>query len=110
MGDKDICQFVPYHKFIHKSGAARQVVKRGALHSLWKRISSPFLLPSSVCSHEWKPYDADLAGCVLCGAGHECNDGGCQTEQNGEVSSQPGIFIGCVPVLRKTIHSAFFKN
>lgn len=77
---------MPFHSFKPKerSGKHVQAAKRGSLHSLWRRISAPFLIPQSICSHEWQPYDADLAGCVLCGAGHECRDGNCQTEQNEE--------------------------
>jgi hypothetical protein len=44
---------------------------------LWKHISAPFRLPSDIhrCAlKDWQLIDCDIAGCMLCGKIHHCQD------------------------------------
>lgn len=46
---------------------------------VWRMVRSPFLLPRDLEGHacsEWEVFDADLAGCLECGAVHRCSDEG----------------------------------
>ena len=66
------------------------------LHKIWTALRHPFVLPRSVCSHEfqvggvgghaqaWEVYDVNLAGCRLCGTMHLCKDGFCSVEKSAE--------------------------
>jgi hypothetical protein len=49
------------------------------LHGLWHRVRAPFKVPQGChrCAlHDWEVYDADKAGCRVCGRAHQCRDGG----------------------------------
>lgn len=51
---------------------------------MWARVHGRFLLPPSICDHGdgWDVYDADLAGCRLCGAQHVCSESSCPADVN----------------------------
>jgi hypothetical protein len=64
--------------------ATPQSQRAEALHRIWRRVHGQFVLPRSACDHAggWDVYDADMAGCRLCGAQHVCSDGSCATQAN----------------------------
>lgn len=44
---------------------------------LWKSLRQPFLVPERIhrCKlRDWELIDCDVAGCLVCGAVHKCND------------------------------------
>lgn len=66
-------------------------VRSERLHAIWRSVSQstcPFVLPESICAHppsHWQTYDANQAGCLLCGALHICRDHEtCTTVENDE--------------------------
>lgn len=60
------------------------------IHSIWKAIREPFIIPQSICQHKgsatmWEVYDFNVAGCKMCGMLHLCVQGGtCPLEKNSE--------------------------
>jgi hypothetical protein len=42
------------------------------MHSVWRRLRRPFRLPVCPCDCTWEVYDVDKAGCLRCGAHHQC--------------------------------------
>ena len=41
------------------------------MHHIWHRVRGPFRA-IGCAEHQWERYDVHRAGCLLCGAGHEC--------------------------------------
>lgn len=71
---------------------------------LWLRLRRPFLFPQAGHECEWERYDADCAGCLLCGKLHRCPAGmaGCtcplvDTDDGGHVCLITGL---CIPEVR----------
>jgi hypothetical protein len=60
------------------------------VHSIWRALRQPFLLPESICKHtntaaSWEIYDFNAAGCLQCGIMHICMQGGaCPLHKNDE--------------------------
>lgn len=42
------------------------------MHSLWRRVRGPFRCLQCK-EHKWEQYDCDQAGCLRCGAHHQCS-------------------------------------
>lgn len=70
------------------------------LDQVWLRLRHPFRYPPKGHACRWERYDADRAGCVLCGALHRCMDSmaGCQcplaeTDDGGHVCLVTGLCI-----------------
>lgn len=42
------------------------------MHCIWRKVRRPFLYPACTQECKWEVYDATLAGCLKCGAGHVC--------------------------------------
>ena len=70
----------------------------------WLRLRRPFLFPQAGHACEWERYDADCAGCLLCGQLHRCPAGmaGCtcplaDTDEGGHVCLITGL---CIPEVR----------
>lgn len=71
---------------------------------IWLRLRRPFLFPQAGHECEWERYDADCAGCLLCGKLHRCPAGmaGCtcplaDTDDGGHVCLITGL---CIPEVR----------
>jgi hypothetical protein len=71
---------------------------------VWTRLRSPFPYPLKGHACKWERYDADRAGCVLCGARHRCGtsmiDCACplaETDDGSHVCLITGL---CVPEVR----------
>ena len=76
------------------------------LDQVWLRLRRPFLFPQAGHQCEWERYDADCAGCLLCGRIHRCPVGmaGCtcplaETEDSGHVCLITGL---CIPEVRSS--------
>ena len=41
------------------------------MHCIWQKVRGPFR-GISCTSHKWERYDVQRAGCLVCGAAHEC--------------------------------------
>jgi hypothetical protein len=72
----------------------------GPADAVWLRLRRPFRYPRGGHACAWERYDADRAGCLLCGALHRCADGmaGCrcplaQTDDGGHVCLITGLCI-----------------
>ena len=70
----------------------------------WLRLRRPFRFPPAGHTCEWERYDADCAGCLLCGQLHRCPAGmaGCtcpliETDEGGHVCLITGL---CIPEVR----------
>lgn len=75
-------------------------MKCDPLDALWLRLRRPFRYPKKGHACAWERYDADRAGCTLCGALHRCSEGmvGCQcplaeTDDGGHVCLITGLCI-----------------
>ena len=49
----------------------------------WQMLRMPFVLSSRcvghhICKFKWECIDVDLAGCLVCGAVHDCEEGQCR--------------------------------
>lgn len=44
------------------------------LDAIWRRLRRPFRYPQAGHACAWERYDADRAGCLLCGALHRCSE------------------------------------
>ena len=67
---------------------------------IWLRLRAPFRLPPMGHTCAWECYDADRAGCALCGTLHRCSRGmvGCEcplaeTDDGGHVCTITGLCI-----------------
>ena len=76
------------------------------IHSIWRTLRGPFLLPQSICQHQdwmdckgWEIYDFHAAGCMLCGCMHICKEGVCQCEKNEEGQDICCITGCCIKML-----------
>ena len=75
-------------------------MKRAPVDSIWLRLRSPFRYPKAGHACSWERYDADRAGCVLCGSLHKCSGSmiGCEcplveTDEGGHVCLITGLCI-----------------
>lgn len=73
---------------------------------VWLRLRQPFLFPQVGHECKWERYDADCAGCLLCGKLHRCPAGiaGCtcplaETDEGGHVCLITGL---CIPEVRSS--------
>ena len=74
------------------------------MHGIWHKVRGPFR--GVACTeHRWERYDVQRAGCLACGASHECSSNlvdssGCQLvhQCDGEVCCS--ITGYCVPIVR----------
>jgi hypothetical protein len=80
---------------------------------IWLRLRRPFLFPQAGHECEWERYDADCAGCLLCGKLHHCPAGmaGCtcpliETGDGGHVCLITGL---CIPEVRSSFEE-FVEN
>ena len=87
--------------------------KASSIDHIWWRLRRPFRYPKAGHSCSWERYDADRAGCVLCGALHVCSGSmiGCkcplfETDDSGHVCLITGL---CIPEVRAA-HSEFVDN
>jgi hypothetical protein len=71
-----------------------------SIDQVWRRLRSPFRYPQAGHSCSWERYDADRAGCVLCGALHRCSESmiNCtcplaETNEGGHVCLVTGLCI-----------------
>lgn len=74
---------VPASEFLARAEDPHRDAHRRRVHAVWLRIRGPvFALPSALCEHDaqWEVYDADMAGCRLCGHQHACGVGTCRAE------------------------------
>lgn len=68
--------------------------------SIWLRLRRPFRYPKAGHACAWERYDADRAGCTLCGALHKCSGSmvGCEcplveTDEGGHVCLITGLCV-----------------
>lgn len=80
---RDTCRF---NKSGIKTVVCPSTTASKQVHDVWKRIrTGTFVIPQEVCAHDsWEVYDADKAGCVMCGAQHICS--GCVGEDISQIS------------------------
>lgn len=78
-------------------------VKCHPVHFMWTRIRGPFRVIQCT-QHQWEQYDVNMAGCLLCGAAHECSTSMCNNdcplvtlEDGGVCCTITGY---CAPVIR----------
>jgi hypothetical protein len=71
-----------------------------SVDQIWQRLRRPFRYPRAGHTCSWERYDADRAGCMLCGALHKCNgsmiDCECplvETDEGGHVCLITGLCI-----------------
>lgn len=71
-----------------------------SIDNIWLRLRRPFRYPKAGHDCSWERYDADRAGCVLCGALHKCSGSmiGCEcplveTDEGGHVCLVTGLCI-----------------
>lgn len=71
-----------------------------AIDEIWLRLRRPFRYPPAGHSCSWERFDADRAGCVLCGRLHKCSGSlvGCdcplvETDEGGHVCLVTGLCI-----------------
>lgn len=76
------------------------------MDQIWLRLRRPFLFPQAGHACEWERYDADCAGCLLCGKLHRCPAGmaGCTcplaaTDEGGHVCLITGL---CIPEVKSS--------
>jgi hypothetical protein len=76
------------------------------LDQIWLRLRHPFLYPQEGHECRWERYDADRAGCLLCGRIHHCPSGmvGCtcplaETDEGGHVCLVTGL---CIPEVKSS--------
>ena len=76
------------------------------IHSIWKTLRGPFLLPEVICNHNdwmscsgWEIYDFQAAGCRTCGCMHVCKEGVCPCEKNEEGQDICCITGCCIKML-----------
>ena len=74
--------------------------KTPSIDHIWLRLRRPFRYPKAGHTCSWERYDADRAGCVLCGALHRCSGSmiGCEcplveTDECGHVCLITGLCI-----------------
>lgn len=90
-----------------KSKTQRPLSQRHThVDDIWLRLRQPFLLPQAGHDCNWERYDADCAGCLLCGRLHHCPTGmaGCacpliETDEGGHVCLITGL---CIPEVRSS--------
>ena len=90
------------HTQQHMPPKTEQKTQEQITFMLWSSVRSPFIIPSwSIHAHQWEPFDAHQAGCVLCGAHHVCCKEGCLfTEfENGDFVCP--ITAYCIPCIRR---------
>jgi hypothetical protein len=93
------CKVVNASKFVHRSAKLNQAhlvpkasQRELAVHRVWYMLRQRhFRIPQALCSHSdacaqssWEVYDANMAGCTLCGSMHLCMDGACPVEKSEE--------------------------
>lgn len=73
------------------------------LHCIWRKVRGPFRVMRCT-QHTWERYDVQNAGCLLCGAAHECkiflNESDCSLERMEDCSLCCSITGFCVPTVR----------
>ena len=75
------------------------VSKQEVVIKIWRLLKQPFVFPSNFpLTHtcEWKPIDAGLLGCTLCGQIHACSDLRCQNvieNDDGTVCALSGMYV-----------------
>lgn len=85
---------------------------------IWLRLRRPFRYPNAGHACSWERYDADRAGCVLCGALHKCSgsmiDCECplaETDEGGHVCLITGLCTSEVRAAsREFVDSACFDH
>ena len=89
-------------------GVKRKLPPLSPLEQTWLRLRHPFRYPQSGHDCSWETFDADRAGCLLCGSLHQCANGmaGCkcplgETEEGGHVCLITGL---CIPEVRAAAH------
>lgn len=82
----------------------KRPVPLSPISHIWLRLRRPFRYPKAGHACSWERYDADQAGCVLCGALHKCSGSmiGCEcpvieTDEGGHVCLITGL---CIPEVR----------
>ena len=99
-------------------GVKRKEPSPSLIDQVWLRLRGPFRYPKAGHSCSWERYDADRAGCTLCGALHQCSNGmaGCkcpliESDEGGHVCLITGL---CIPEVRAAKHEfvdhATFEN
>ena len=76
------------------------------IDQIWLRLRRPFMFPPAGHGCRWERYDADRAGCLLCGTLHRCPSGmaGCrcplaETDEGGHVCVITGL---CIPEVKSS--------
>ena len=87
------------------------------LEQIWVRLRRPFRYPKAGHTCKWERFDADRAGCLLCGALHKCSDGlamcKCplvESEEGGHVCLITGLCIPEVRVGNQFVDHATFES
>ena len=74
------------------------------LHAIWRQARGPFRTMHCGDAHAWERYDAHKAGCLRCGAEHECSphlpDSACPLAHMDDASVCCTITGFCVPSVR----------
>ena len=104
---------------IYKKSGLRSYQKTtfDLIDSIWLRLRSPFRYPTAGHQCKWERYDADRAGCVLCGALHRCASGivGCtcpltESDEGGHVCLITGLCICEVRTSCEFVDHAVFES
>jgi hypothetical protein len=81
-------------------------LQQAKIDEVWLRLRQPFLLPQAGHECKWDRYDADCAGCLLCGKLHRCPAGmaGCtcplaKTHEGGHACLITGL---CIPEVKSS--------
>jgi len=90
----------PTHKLDPKPTPKRKQPPQHPIDQVWLRLRRPFRYPPAGHACVWERYDADRAGCVLCGRLHLC--AGCmvgcscplvETDEGGHVCQITGLCV-----------------
>jgi hypothetical protein len=77
--------------------------KKCSLHCIWRKLRGPFRVISCQ-EHSWERYDVQNAGCLKCGAHHNCkvvlDESDCKLVQTDDCSICCTITGFCVPAVR----------
>jgi hypothetical protein len=87
------------------------------LEQIWVRLRRPFRYPKGGHECKWERFDADRAGCVLCGKLHKCSNGLAEctcplaeSEEGGHVCLITGLCIPEVRVGNQYVDHVMFEN
>jgi hypothetical protein len=87
------------------------------LEQIWVRLRRPFRYPKAGHECKWERFDADRAGCLLCGALHKCSNGLAEckcplieSDEGGHVCLITGLCIPEVRVGSQFVDHVTFEN